>query len=110
MRLAAAHLDGAMGQLGDPGQAPAGGAPGPVSRTVAAAPRRSPDPAPSLPLRPLPEQVAALERRAMAEALHATGGNRMAAARLLKVSRAAFYDKLARYPELTAPPSTPARS
>ena len=53
-------------------------------------------------LRPLPEQVAELERRAMAAALQATGGNRMAAARLLKISRAAFYDKLARYPELAA--------
>ena len=53
-------------------------------------------------LRPLPEQVAELERRAMAAALQATGGNRMAAARLLKISRAAFYDKLARYPELGA--------
>ena len=55
-------------------------------------------------LRPLPEQVAELERRAMAAALQATGGNRMAAARLLKISRAAFYDKLARYPELVANP------
>ena len=53
-------------------------------------------------LRLLPEQVAELERRAMAAALQATGGNRMAAARLLKISRAAFHDKLARYPELTA--------
>jgi len=50
--------------------------------------------------RPLPEQVAEVERRAMAAALHSTRGNRMAAARLLKISRAAFYDKLARYPEL----------
>ena len=40
----------------------------------------------------------------MAAALQATGGNRMAAARLLKISRAAFYDKLARYPELVANP------
>ena len=55
-------------------------------------------------LRPLPAQVAELERRAMAAALQATGGNRMAAARLLKISRAAFYDKLARYPELVANP------
>ena len=55
-------------------------------------------------LRPLPEQVAELERRAMAAALQATGGNRMAAARLLRISRAAFYDKLARYSELVAHP------
>ncbi len=53
-------------------------------------------------LRPLPEQVAELERRAIAAALQSTGGNRMAAARLLKMSRAAFYDRLVRYPELGA--------
>ncbi len=50
--------------------------------------------------RPLPEQVADVERTAMADALRATAGNRMAAARMLKMSRAAFYDKLLRYPEL----------
>jgi transcriptional regulator with PAS, ATPase and Fis domain len=52
--------------------------------------------------RPLPEQVAELERRAIAAALQTTGGNRVAAARLLKISRASFYDRLARYPELGA--------
>ncbi|WP_342128380.1 sigma-54 interaction domain-containing protein [Hydrogenophaga sp. OTU3427] len=46
-------------------------------------------------LRPLAEQVAALERRAMRAALAHTGGNRSAAARLLGMSRASFYDKLA---------------
>jgi len=51
-------------------------------------------------LRPLAEQAAELERAAMAAALDACAGNRMAAARLLKMSRAAFYDKLARYAEL----------
>ena len=51
-------------------------------------------------LRPLPEQVAKRERRAMAETMQASGGNRLAASSLLKISRAAFYDKLARYPEL----------
>ena len=53
---------------------------------------------------PLPAQVAELERRAMAAARQVTGGNRMAVARLLKISRAAFYDQLARYPELVANP------
>ena len=43
---------------------------------------------------PLAAQIAALERRAMAEALKRTGGNRSAAARLLGMSRASFYDKL----------------
>ena len=45
-------------------------------------------------LRPLAEQVADLERRAMRAALAHTGGNRAAAARLLGMSRASFYDKL----------------
>ena len=51
-------------------------------------------------LRSLPEQVAELEVSAILAALQATGGNRVAAARLLKISRAAFYDKLARHPQL----------
>jgi transcriptional regulator with PAS, ATPase and Fis domain len=51
-------------------------------------------------VRPLPDRVAELEFAAMAEALAATGGNRLAAARLLGISRAAFYDKLARWPQL----------
>jgi len=46
-------------------------------------------------LRPLAEQVAELERKAMRAALAHTGGNRAAAARLLGMSRASFYDKLA---------------
>jgi transcriptional regulator with PAS, ATPase and Fis domain len=51
-------------------------------------------------LRPLQQQVEELECSALAMALQSTGGNRMAAARLLKMSRAALYDKLARHPEL----------
>ena len=53
-------------------------------------------------LQPLPDQVAALERAAIAAALRATGGNRLAAAKMLRMSRAALYDRLARYPELDA--------
>ena len=103
--LTAAHLDGAGASIpaaGLPEAADPGGGPA----RPAAAPARLADPGPtaSAALRPLPEQVAELERRAMAAALQATGGNRMAAARLLKISRAAFYDKLARYPELVANP------
>jgi transcriptional regulator with PAS, ATPase and Fis domain len=49
----------------------------------------------------LPEQRAALEREAIAAALAATGGNRMAAAKRLGISRATLYEKLARWPELT---------
>jgi len=55
---------------------------------------------PSNLLQPLPDQVAALERAAIAAALRATGGNRQAAAKMLHMSRAALYDRLARYPEL----------
>ena len=40
----------------------------------------------------------------MAAARQVNGGNRVAAARLLTISRAAFYDQLARYPELVANP------
>jgi len=45
--------------------------------------------------RPLPEQIAELEQRAIAQALVHTGGNRTAAARLLGISRASLYDRLA---------------
>ena len=51
-------------------------------------------------LRPLAEQVAEVERAALAAALAATGGNRVATARLLRMSRAALYERLARWPEL----------
>ena len=66
----------------------------------------SPAPAPSGALAPairsLAQQVADIERQAIAQALQATGGNRLAAARLLKMSRAALYDRLARFPELAS--------
>ncbi len=44
--------------------------------------------------RALPEQIAALERRAIAAAMRATGGNKLAAARMLKISRATLYERL----------------
>jgi len=46
-------------------------------------------------LRPLAQQVAELERRAIAAALQATGGNKQAAARRLGISRATLYDRVA---------------
>jgi transcriptional regulator with PAS, ATPase and Fis domain len=61
---------------------------------------RAAAPAGNAGVKPLPEQVADVERNAIAAALRATGGNRVAAARLLKMSRAALYDRLSRYPEL----------
>jgi transcriptional regulator with PAS, ATPase and Fis domain len=73
----------------------------PTARAVAAAPAAPPAPPKDL-LQPLPDQVAALERAAIAAALRATGGNRLAAAKMLRMSRAALYDRLARYPELDA--------
>lgn len=51
------------------------------------------DPA-SDPLRPLAEQVAQVERRAIAAAMAATGGNKLAASRLLGISRAKLYERL----------------
>jgi DNA-binding NtrC family response regulator len=60
---------------------------------------RSPDPPP----RTLAEQVADVERRAIAEALVAAGGNRAAAARRLGMPRSVLYERLSRYPELLPP-------
>ncbi len=48
----------------------------------------------------LPARKAELERAAIAQALRSTNGNRMAAARMLAISRATLYEKLAKYPEL----------
>ena len=45
-------------------------------------------------LRPLAEQVAQLERRAIGAAMVATGGNKLAASRLLGISRATLYERL----------------
>jgi len=75
--------------------------------SAAPAPPLTPAPAPTplptgeaLALRPLPERVAEVEREAIAHALALTQGNRMATARLLQVSRAFLYERLARWPEL----------
>ncbi|MDB5896420.1 MAG: sigma-54-dependent Fis family transcriptional regulator [Ramlibacter sp.] len=45
-------------------------------------------------LRPLAEQVAEVERQAIQAAMEATGGNKLAAARLLGISRAKLYERL----------------
>ena len=50
--------------------------------------------------RPLPEQIAALEQQAIRAALAHTRGNRTAAAKLLGISRASFYDRLAGMPDV----------
>jgi transcriptional regulator with PAS, ATPase and Fis domain len=59
----------------------------------APAPRGMAAPAPG-PLRPLAQQVAEVERAAIRAALDATGGNKLAAARLLGISRAKLYERL----------------
>ena len=48
----------------------------------------------------LPEQVARLERAAIAAALKACRGNRAQAARRLGIARATLYQKLAAWPDL----------
>ncbi len=75
---------------------------GAAARSVAATPGDRPgaallaEPSPDDPrlLRPLSEQIAELERAALRAALRATGGNKLAAAKLLRMSRASLYDKL----------------
>ena len=64
---------------------------------------------PSLPtavsIKPLPQAIAELEARAIREALAATGGNKVAAARLLGIARATLYEKLAALGSLLALPA-----
>ncbi len=60
-------------------------------------PALPPEPAPpdaGALLRPLSDQVTELEQRAIGAALQATGGNKLAAARLLGISRATLYERL----------------
>ncbi len=45
-------------------------------------------------VRPLAEQVAELERRAIGAALNACGGNKVAAAKMLGIARATLYERL----------------
>lgn len=68
----------------------------PILASVASAgPSASmPDSVPAGAIRPLAEQVAQLERAAIAAALATTGGNKAAAAKLLGISRATLYERL----------------
>jgi len=54
------------------------------------------------PLRPLPQLIAELEHSSIRSALEATGGNKVSAARLLGISRATLYEKLAEIKRLSA--------
>jgi transcriptional regulator with PAS, ATPase and Fis domain len=56
------------------------------------APKR---PAAAAPVRPLPQMIAELERSSIRTALETTGGNKVSAAKLLGISRATLYEKLA---------------
>ena len=62
--------------------------------TATAAPAVASPPEPAAPFKPLPQAIAELETRAIREALAATGGNKLAAAKLLGISRATLYEKL----------------
>jgi DNA-binding NtrC family response regulator len=75
--------------------------------TAVAAP---PQPAASDECTPLPQAVAELEARSIRQALRRTGGNKLAAARLLGISRATLYQKLALVDAMApqnAPPTQP---
>ena len=50
-------------------------------------------------LRPLAQQVAEVEREAVAAAMAATGGNKHAAAQMLGIARATLYQRLSRVTE-----------
>jgi DNA-binding NtrC family response regulator len=122
--LGAAHLPSLGGAAPSPPAAPAGG---PVTAmpagepldaaadTPAAMPAEAPaalptfggpgvaaGPTPLPPACSLPQAIAALEAAAIREALAATGGNKLAAARRLGISRATLYEKLALYRKDTA--------
>ncbi|MEO7852106.1 MAG: sigma 54-interacting transcriptional regulator [Rubrivivax sp.] len=84
--LGAAHFTGLA--VAD---APASTVPGPKPHDALARLAAPPSSAP----KPLPQAVAELEARAIREAMDATGGNKLASARLLGISRATLYQKLA---------------
>jgi transcriptional regulator with PAS, ATPase and Fis domain len=85
--------DGAAGSSDEPGatRAPtgdsAGAPPEPGAPVPAALAAR---------IKPLPQAIAELEVQAIREALAVTGGNKLAASRLLGISRATLYEKLPR--------------
>jgi len=97
--LEARHFNGPMGATRD-------SAPGTAATTATVViPSPPVDPPPVLPqvplaLRTLADQVAEVERIAIAQALRDNGGNRAQTARQLGMSRAALYDRLARWPDL----------
>ena len=83
-RILPLHLEAVLREAGITQLTPA---------TVSPAPELATAPA-LLPVRPLAEQVAALERAAIAAAMLAARGNKVAAARMLGISRAKLYERL----------------
>jgi len=91
--LTAAHFAALAADAPEPGRARS--AAPPVARALRDADDGD-DPAGSgIAVKPLSEAVAELEGRAIRDAMRATGGNKLAASRLLGISRATLYEKLA---------------
>jgi transcriptional regulator with PAS, ATPase and Fis domain len=82
-RIEASHLEDVLREAGVERIAPAASAAAVPPVTV-----------PGDRLRPLAEQVADVERAAIEAAMAATGGNKVAAARMLGISRAKLYERL----------------
>ena len=95
MLLTPAHFKGTVvGGLVPPAVVPAM-----MSALIELEPDRQHLPAPAAALKPLPQAVAELEARSIHDALAATAGNKLAASRLLGISRATLYEKLVLYPQ-----------
>jgi transcriptional regulator with PAS, ATPase and Fis domain len=93
MLLTAAHFSGVLSV----GPAESGAMNSVASRVASGAATRPVTPAPpsrGAGIKPLPQAVAELEAGAIRDALIATGGNKLAASRLLGISRATLYEKL----------------
>ena len=98
--LTAAHFDGVpVTDAGTPGLGVAAAPAAPtLGHRVSAAesPPHAGDAALlPMPVKPLSQAVAELEARSIRDALAATGGNKLAASRLLGIARATLYEKLA---------------
>jgi transcriptional regulator with PAS, ATPase and Fis domain len=83
--LGARHFEGVLGPCDAAAAAPPAPAPAAAARPAARIAG----------VKSLPQAVAELEAQAIREALAATGGNKLAASRLLGISRATLYEKLA---------------